>query len=149
MPFFRPMIPWIMTSDLDLDVDARGQVETLERVHRLRGGVVDVDQALVDAALELLPRLLVDVRRAVHGVDRLLRGQRHRARNPRPGAFRRADDLRSGAVEDHVIVGAKPDADLGGRGSHRYATISMTTPAPTVRPPSRIAKRSSFSIAIG
>ncbi len=30
-----------------------------------------------------------------------------------------------------------------------YATISLTTPAPTVRPPSRIAKRSSFSIAIG
>ncbi len=30
-----------------------------------------------------------------------------------------------------------------------YATISLTTPAPTVRPPSRIAKRNSFSIAIG
>jgi len=27
--------------------------------------------------------------------------------------------------------------------------ISATTPAPTVRPPSRIAKRSSLSIAIG
>jgi len=38
--------------------------------------------------------------------------------------------------------------------SHRktplcYAIISLTTPAPTVLPPSRIAKRSSFSIAIG
>jgi len=30
-----------------------------------------------------------------------------------------------------------------------YSIISLTTPAPTVRPPSRIAKRSSFSIAIG
>src|SRR5689334_4190036 len=30
-----------------------------------------------------------------------------------------------------------------------YWMISVTTPAPTVRPPSRIAKRSSFSIAIG
>ncbi len=30
-----------------------------------------------------------------------------------------------------------------------YSTISVTTPAPTVRPPSRIAKRSSFSMAIG
>ena len=29
-----------------------------------------------------------------------------------------------------------------------YSIISVTTPAPTVRPPSRIAKRSSFSIAI-
>jgi len=31
----------------------------------------------------------------------------------------------------------------------RYSMMSATTPAPTVRPPSRIAKRSSFSIAIG
>ena len=30
-----------------------------------------------------------------------------------------------------------------------YSTISVTTPAPTVRPPSRIANRSSFSIATG
>ena len=30
-----------------------------------------------------------------------------------------------------------------------YARISLTTPAPTVRPPSRIAKRNSFSKAIG
>ena len=30
-----------------------------------------------------------------------------------------------------------------------YSAISVTTPAPTVRPPSRIANRSSFSIAIG
>ncbi len=30
-----------------------------------------------------------------------------------------------------------------------YAIISLTTPAPTVRPPSRTANRSSFSIAIG
>src|SRR5262249_35594828 len=34
--------------------------------------------------------------------------------------------------------------------AHRpYSEISVTTPAPTVRPPSRIANRSSFSIAIG
>src|SRR4029434_837593 len=31
----------------------------------------------------------------------------------------------------------------------RSSEISVTTPAPTVRPPSRIANRSSFSIAIG
>ena len=30
-----------------------------------------------------------------------------------------------------------------------YSEISLTTPAPTVRPPSRIANRNSFSIAIG
>jgi hypothetical protein len=30
-----------------------------------------------------------------------------------------------------------------------YSIIADTTPAPTVRPPSRIAKRIPFSIAIG
>ena len=30
-----------------------------------------------------------------------------------------------------------------------YSIISLTTPAPTVRPPSRMANRSSFSIAMG
>src|SRR2546426_6143622 len=30
-----------------------------------------------------------------------------------------------------------------------YSVISVTTPAPTVRPPSRIANRSPFSIATG
>src|SRR5207249_7685714 len=30
-----------------------------------------------------------------------------------------------------------------------YSVISVTTPAPTVRPPSRIANRNSFSIATG
>ena len=34
-------------------------------------------------------------------------------------------------------------------GPHPQARISLTTPAPTVRPPSRIAKRNSFSNAIG
>jgi len=33
--------------------------------------------------------------------------------------------------------------------SHSYSMMLVTTPAPTVRPPSRIAKRSFSSIAIG
>jgi hypothetical protein len=48
--------------DLDLDVDAGGEVEALERLDGLRGGLDDVDEALVDAHLEVLARVLVDVR---------------------------------------------------------------------------------------
>ena len=53
--------------ELDLDVHAGGQVELHQRVHGLRGGVDDVEHALVRADFELLARLLVDVRRAVDG----------------------------------------------------------------------------------
>ena len=51
-------------SGLDLDVDARGQVQLHEGVQRLLRRLEDVEQALVRANLELLARLLVDVRRA-------------------------------------------------------------------------------------
>src|SRR5690606_25079437 len=78
MPIFRPRRPAVALDQLNLDVDARRQViETLERVHRLRRGRQDVDQPLVRADLEVLPRVLVLERRANHAVDVLLGGQRH------------------------------------------------------------------------
>src|SRR3954452_9011005 len=60
----------------DLDVDARRQmVEPLERVDRLRRRLMDVDQPLVRADLEVLTRVLVLERRADDAVDVLLGGQ--------------------------------------------------------------------------
>src|SRR6201986_5368041 len=53
--------------ELDLDVDARGEVELHQRVHGLRGRIDDVEQALVGAHLELLAALLVDMPRTVYG----------------------------------------------------------------------------------
>src|SRR5215216_4836888 len=48
--------------DLDLDVDAGGEIEALEGLDGLRRGLDNVDQALVDAHLEVLAGVLVDVR---------------------------------------------------------------------------------------
>src|SRR5437667_1898986 len=48
----------IVVLRLDLDVDARGDVQLLERFHGLRARARDVDQALVNSDLELLARLL-------------------------------------------------------------------------------------------
>ena len=56
---------------LDLDIHAGGELEAHERVHRLRGRVEDVDQALVRPDLELLPRVLVDVQGADQGSNLL------------------------------------------------------------------------------
>src|ERR1700682_3979089 len=65
--------------DLDLDVDTGGEVEALERLHRLGGRLDDVDEALVDAHLEVLAGVLVDVGAADDAVAVDLGGQRHGA----------------------------------------------------------------------
>ena len=54
---------------LDLDVYARGQVKQHQLVDRVRRRGLDVDQPGVGAGLELLARVLVDVRGAEEGID--------------------------------------------------------------------------------
>src|SRR4051795_13431497 len=110
MPSFLPTRPFM--SKLDLDVDACREVEPHQRVDRLRGRRVDVDQALVRAHLEVLARVLVLERAPDHAVDVLLGGQGHRAGDRRAGALRRLHDLGGGAVDLLVVVALEPDADL-------------------------------------
>src|SRR5260370_41425881 len=52
---------------LNLDVNAGRQIELHQRVDGLLRRLEDVDEPLVGADLELLPRFLVHVRRAKHG----------------------------------------------------------------------------------
>src|SRR4051812_26656315 len=99
--------------EADLDVDACGQVvEPLERVDRLRRWLVNVDQPLVRADLEVLARVLVLERTADHDVDVLFGRQRNGARHGRAGALGRLHDLGRGAVDRLVVVGLEPDPDL-------------------------------------
>src|SRR5690606_9923918 len=98
--------------ELDLDVHAGGQVELHQRVHGLRGGVHDIEHALVRADFELLARLLVDVRRAVDGEFLDPRRQGDGSPDGRARALGRVDDLASGMVQHAVIEGLEPDADV-------------------------------------
>src|SRR5215813_12599130 len=86
MPTFLPMSPSIilssLTERLDLDVHARGQVELHQRVDRLGRRLEDIQKALVGSDLELLPRLLVDVRGAQDAELVAHGGQRDRPRDP-------------------------------------------------------------------
>src|SRR5688572_11988206 len=173
MPTLRPTSPMVITSsfgltrpalqagrrlqlagtslvllNLDLDVDARWQIELHERVYRLVGGVDDVHQPQMRADLELVARSLVDVRRAQQVEALLARRQRHRPANHRPGALRRVHDLERRLVDQAVVEGFETDSDALALHS-LYSRIFATTPAPTVLPPSRMAKRSPCSIAIG
>ena len=59
----------LLRSELDLDLDAGGNLEVHQGLDRLLGGGDDVDEALVGAALELLTAVLVLVDGAQDGDD--------------------------------------------------------------------------------
>src|ERR1700687_4925406 len=88
------------SSELDLDVDAGGEVELHQRVHRLRRRIDDVQKALMSAHLELLAALLVDVWRTVHRELLDLGRQRDRSTDLGAGALRRVDDLAGRRIEN-------------------------------------------------
>lgn len=99
------------TRCLNLDVDARGKAQFVERFDRLGRGLDDIDQTLVRANLELLPRFLIDVRAAEHRVAFDPRRKGNRPVHDRVRALGRVDDLRRTLIEHGVIVGFHPDAN--------------------------------------
>src|SRR5688572_15249603 len=100
IPSFRPMSPLVMASPhLDLDIHPGGQVELGQGVHRLRTRIVDVEQPLVGAELELLTALLVDVRAAQHRPPFDLGGERDRPGHLRAGLLGGTHDVSGGLVE--------------------------------------------------
>ena len=66
---------------LDLDVNAGGELQAHESLDRLVGRLQNVDQTLVRAGLELLTAVLVLVDSAQDRDDLLVGGQRDRAGN--------------------------------------------------------------------
>src|SRR3954452_5662430 len=120
MPSFWAMTPdrmvWVPVSrcrsELDFDVDAGRQVELHQSVDGLGGRIEDVENALVRADLELLTRLLVDVRRAVH--RKFLDAGRQGNGTPtlRPGPLRRRDDLAGRCIENPMIERLEANADV-------------------------------------
>src|SRR4051794_8679682 len=88
MPSFVPRMPFraiVRRPLLDIHVDARRQIDALEGVNGLRRRVEDVDESLVRAHLEVLPRVLVLMRGADDAVHVLFRRQRHRTNHARTG----------------------------------------------------------------
>src|SRR5687768_1560757 len=100
------------------------------------------------ADLELVARGLVDVRRAQQVEALLARGQRYRAADHRTRALRGIDDLQRGLVDKPIVECLEADPDALAL-HFPYSIIFATTPAPTVLPPSRMAKRRPCSMAIG
>src|SRR5580658_3699566 len=107
MPSFWAIRPVRMTYplELDLDIDAGGEVELHQRVDGLRRRVDDVEHPLMGADFELLARLLVDMRRTQHGEFLDPGRQRNRPAHPCAGAAGGLNDLAGRLVEHAMIVG--------------------------------------------
>jgi len=100
-----------LLSQLDFHIDAGGEIELHQRVHRLRRWLHDIEQPLVSPNLELLARLLIDVRRAVDGELLNSRRQRDRTADESTRATRRIGDVAGSLIEHSMIerLQANPD----------------------------------------
>src|SRR3712207_3349165 len=98
--------------ELNLYVDAGGEVELHQRVHRLGRRIDDIEHTLVRAHLELLARLLIDVRRAQHREALEARRQRDGPAHLGAGPLRRRHDFTRRSVENSMIERLEADADV-------------------------------------
>src|SRR5438105_10289847 len=96
---------------LNLHIDAGGKIELHQGIDRLRRWLHDIEQPLVSPNLELLARLLVDVRRAVDGELLNSRRQWDRTADESTRPARRVGDVAGGLIEHSMIerLQANPD----------------------------------------
>src|SRR5215831_14816552 len=146
----RLLLLMVFSKCLDFDIHTRRQIQLHQGVNSLLSRLQDVQEPLMRADLKLFPRFLVDVRRAQHGRDAAGSRQRNGPGYLRTRPFCRVHDFGGGLVQHPVIVRLQSNAYAFSQ-SHRvsYSRISVTVPAPTVRPPSRMANRSPLSMATG
>src|SRR3954453_1412226 len=99
-------------SQFDLHVDAGSKIELHQRVNRLRRRLHDVEQPLVRPHLELLARLLVDVRRTVDGELLDARRKRNGTADESTRTARRIGDVASCLVEHSMIERLQANPDI-------------------------------------
>src|SRR6202790_4140944 len=93
-----------MSKRLDFHVYAWRKIELHQRVHGVRCGLENIDQALVRAHFELLTRFLIHVRRTQHRPTIDGGGQRNRPSHICSGTLRGFHNFLGGLVENSVIV---------------------------------------------
>src|SRR5208283_1361347 len=118
-----------------------------QRIHSIRGRIINIDKSFMRSYLELFSRLLVNVGRPQDGIFADLGRQGDRSGNPGACPLRSNNNFFYRLVKQPVVIRFQFYSYF--LIHHNYSNISVTTPAPTVLPPSRMANRSSFSIAMG
>ena len=146
---------------LYLNIDASGKIQVGKSVNNFRRDIDDIQKAFVHPHLKLLAGIFMHEGGAIDSVLPNFRWQRHRTYHLGPVAERRVHNLLHRGVENFMVVPAHANAQLLELlyftfgwlicqfFRNNYLIIFVTTPAPTVFPPSRIAKRSFSSIATG
>ena len=99
---FDSLLGWL---HLDFDVAAGRQAKVHERVDGLGSRVKDIDQALVNAHLELFTALLIDMGALYDRKSALAGRQWDRAGKARTGTEGGVYDLLGGLVNDLVVIG--------------------------------------------
>jgi len=102
---------WLL-GQLDLYVYTCSEIELHQSIDRLRGGLNDVEQPLVGAHLELLARLLVDVRRTVDGELLDTRREGDRTANESTRTARRVGDVAGCLIEHSMIESLQANTDI-------------------------------------
>ena len=92
-------------------ITMKSKINDRERLDRLGRGLDDVEEALVDAHLEVLAGVLVDVRATDDRVPVLVGGQRDGTAHRGVGTGDRLDDLARRLVDDLVIECLEADAN--------------------------------------
>src|SRR5829696_222086 len=133
MCFLRPKTAVAILGRLYLDVYTGREVEPLKRIHRARGGLLDVYEALVRVQLEVLARILILERPPDYGIHALLCGQRDGAEYKGPRPFSRLDDGLRRFVYNLMVKGLKLYPDLGYR--HENLLHDLGNDASSYSPP--------------
>ena len=134
-----------MWSSSHVEMDTRWHVDLSQSVHGLPSWLRNINQALVRTNLELLSRLLIDVRRTVHGISLDTSRQRHRPINLGTGPLGSLNDVQRRSIENLVIVRRHSNSNL--RSVHRPPTHTIRNihPSPadtrTAAPTASIAPR--------
>src|SRR5688500_14414122 len=90
---------------LDLNIHTRSDIELSQCVNGLLRRLQDIKQSLMGSDLELIARLLVDMRRAIDGKPFDPCRQWNRASHSATGAFYCFDDLSHRLIQHPMIVG--------------------------------------------
>src|SRR6056297_496143 len=100
------------SSNRNLHVHARREIELHQRVHGLRGGVDNIEKPLVSADLELVTGFLVHVGTTQNGVFLDLVRQGDRPAHLRAGPLGSIDDFLRAGIQHAVIERLEPNANV-------------------------------------